>query len=273
MKVSRTRSKMDQQRPHPPTAFKAAFGSERQCRRFLFRKKWPNGFECPKCNYGTALERQGGRKWVCGRKGCTYRESPAAGTIVESIKKPLRLWFWGLWLYTHALDGMTASRLQEELGLGSYQTAWTWCHKFRAAIQNHPGWLSALEPLDAPFLGDEERDDCLGIHGWRDKQHGGLTRFRDSLCHSPQITAFRSWLIRLNVGRSSAKHDRAYWAEHQLWMRHPSPRRRWAMIGCLLPGPSVPYWQLVRRVSPQLPLRAEAVEAMPPPGKKNGGPS
>ncbi len=267
------RPKLHSNCSQPPAAFRAAFGSERQCRRFLFGKKWPNGFECPRCHHRTALERQGGRKWVCARKGCPHWESPTVGTIAESIKKPLRLWFWGLWLYTHARGGMTASRLQEELGLGSYQTAWTWCHKFRAAIQNHPQWASAFQALDATLLVEEEASRPSEIHGWRGEQKESLAKLCTSLRRSPQISEFHTWLISLNAGRSSAKHGRAYWAERQLWVRCPSPGRRWAAFNNLLSSPPVPYWRLVGRAAPQIALKTKVADMAPPPDQKSRGAS
>lgn len=235
-------------RTQQPAAFRSAFGTERQCRRFLFRTKWPNGFQCPRCLHRGALERDGGRRWVCAAKGCPYGESPTKGTIVESIKKPLRLWFWGLWLYVHSPRGITAARMQEELGFKSYQTAWTWCHKFRAAIQDDPGLGSAVASIGKSL----KRDGLLspGTHGWS----GGAKGLLASLGSIARRSGFRSWILSLNSGRTSAKHGKAYVAEHEFWRAFTSPEKRWRSIRSHLAKAPTPYWQLVRRVGPKIAL-------------------
>lgn len=249
--------------PPQPSLFKTAFGTERQCRRFLFRQKWPNGFECPKCQHRRAQERQGGRRWVCGRKGCTYWESPTKGTLAESLKKPLRLWFWGMWLYAHARGGMTASRLQTELGLGSYQTAWTWCHQFRIALQGDRVWSKAMawNPEATPFT--EGKSSLAGAHAWRGGQMGLLAGLDSGFGASGPRHAFRLWLLTLNQGRSSTKHGFAYWAEHLFWVRFRSPQRRWAEIVRQVAKPPAPYWRLLRRTSPSRVLNPATVRPDP----------
>ena len=45
--------------------------------------------------------------------------------------KPLLIWFHAIWWMVAQKNGVSAKGLQKVLGLGSYQTAWTWLHKFR----------------------------------------------------------------------------------------------------------------------------------------------
>jgi hypothetical protein len=47
---------------------------------------------------------------------------------------PLRIWFAAIWFVTSQKDGASALGLKRVLGLGSYQTAWTWLHKLRNAM-------------------------------------------------------------------------------------------------------------------------------------------
>lgn len=246
-----------------PSAFKAVFGTERQCRRFLFRQKWSDGFECPRCHHRRVLERQGGRRWVCGRRGCTYWESPTKGTLAESLKKPLRLWFWGMWLYSHARGGMTASRLQKELALGSYQTAWAWCHQFRLALQGDPIWSKAMEWAPGATLFAEGKNSFTGTHAWRGGEMGLLASLCSGAESSDQRHAFRSWLLTLNQGRSSTKHGFAYWVEHLFWERFRSPQRRWTEIIQKVVKPPVPYWRLLRRTAPSRVLSPATVRSEP----------
>lgn len=47
---------------------------------------------------------------------------------------PLSTWFAAIWFVTSQKDGASALGLKRALGLGSYQTAWTWLHKLRSAM-------------------------------------------------------------------------------------------------------------------------------------------
>jgi hypothetical protein len=57
-----------------------------------------------------------------------------AGTIFDRTRLPLRIWFATMWFVTSQKDGASALGLKRVLGLGSYQTAWTWLHKLRHAM-------------------------------------------------------------------------------------------------------------------------------------------
>jgi transposase-like protein len=77
-----------------------------------------------------------------------------AGTIFQDTRTPLRLWFRAIWCVTSAKTGTSALGLQQQLGLGSYQTAWAWLHKLRRAMVR-PGRerLSGRVEVDESFVG------------------------------------------------------------------------------------------------------------------------
>jgi len=93
----------------------------------------------------------------CGQ--CRRDVSVTAGTIFESSRMPLRLWFRAMWLVTHQKSGVSALGLQRTLGLGSYRTAWTCLHKLRRAMVR-PGReaLSGMVEVDETFLGGHAKD-------------------------------------------------------------------------------------------------------------------
>lgn len=67
-------------------------------------------------------------------KDCDGSTSLAAGTVFQDTHKPLRTWVLARWFRTSQKNGMSALGLQRALGLGSYETAWTWRHKLRRAM-------------------------------------------------------------------------------------------------------------------------------------------
>src|SRR5262249_8386639 len=80
--------------------------------------------------------------------------SLTAGTPFEGTRKPLRLWFRAIWEMVSRKNGVSAKDLQRILGFGSYETAWTWLHKLRAAMDpsQHSKLRGAVQ-LNEGFVG------------------------------------------------------------------------------------------------------------------------
>jgi transposase-like protein len=85
------------------------------------------------------------------------------GTIFQDTRKPLQDWFTAIWWLTTQKNGASAKGLQRVLGLGSYQTAWTWLHKIRTAMVNpNRTRLSGTIEVDETYIGGEEHDGKRG---------------------------------------------------------------------------------------------------------------
>jgi hypothetical protein len=67
-----------------------------------------------------------------------------------------------MWFAVSQKHGVSALGLQRVLGLGSYQTAWSWLHKLRRAMVR-PGRdrLSGEVEVDKTYVGAPEED----VHG------------------------------------------------------------------------------------------------------------
>ena len=65
---------------------------------------------------------------------CKRKTSVTAGTIFHRSHAPISTWFSAVWYVTAQKDGVSALALQRELGLGSYETAWTWLQKLRRVM-------------------------------------------------------------------------------------------------------------------------------------------
>jgi transposase-like protein len=85
-----------------------------------------------------------------------------AGTIFERTQTPLPVWFRAIWWVVTQKNGASALGLQRVLGIGSYETAWTWLHKIRHAMVR-PGRdkLNGCVEVDETYLGGLEE----GVHG------------------------------------------------------------------------------------------------------------
>ena len=141
-----------------PSTFQALdewFRDEVACRAYIRRLRWPTGFCCPDCGVvGEPWEMAGG--WLRCR-ACRRETSITAGTIFEGTRKPLRTWFLAIWFVTSQKNGMSALGLQRALGLGSYETSWTWLHKLRRAMVR-PGrdHLAGEIEADETYVGGPE---------------------------------------------------------------------------------------------------------------------
>ena len=68
--------------------------------------------------------------------------------------KPLLIWFHAIWWMIAQKNGVSAKGLQNILGLGSYQTAWTWLHKFRRLmVLSGRSKLEGIVEVDEVFVG------------------------------------------------------------------------------------------------------------------------
>jgi transposase-like protein len=131
--------------------FEQNFNTEEQCRDYLFKLRWQNGFICSRCKC-EKYYRISGLLFKCA--GCGYQGSVIAGTIFQDTHKPLTLWFRAIWYLTAQKNGVSALNIQKILGLGSYRTAWTWLHKLRRAmVRPDRELLHGVVEVDETYIG------------------------------------------------------------------------------------------------------------------------
>src|SRR5688500_20411910 len=77
-------------RPRSLPAFAVQFADDAACARWLFEKRWPDGFRCPGCGHDKGWELGRGLLLVeCGQ--CHRQTSLTAGTVLHRSHLPLRL--------------------------------------------------------------------------------------------------------------------------------------------------------------------------------------
>lgn len=125
--------------PSTLLGFQAAFADEEACWTYLRRRRWPQGFRCPRCEGRRSYRLRARGLEQCVR--CRYQASLTAGTIFHKTRVPLRAWFLAIFFVGRHKQGISALQLQRDTGLGSYRTAWTLLHKLRSALGPDPGRL------------------------------------------------------------------------------------------------------------------------------------
>ena len=118
--------------PKDMPAFIERFGTDGQCRDYLFKARWPDGFRCDSCGHNDAYALRTKIVYEC--VACRKQHSLLAGTIFEQTKTGLSRWFLAIHLVTSSKGGIAATELKRQMGFGSYGTAWTWLHKIRKAM-------------------------------------------------------------------------------------------------------------------------------------------
>ena len=133
--------------------FEKKFNTEEACRDYLFKLRWPDGFQCPRCDHKKAWPLKNAL-YQCAQ--CNHKISVIAGTIFHRTHKPLVIWFRAIWWLLGQKNGASALGIQKIMGLGSYKTAWAWLHKLRRAMIT-PGRdnLSGTVEVDETYIGGE----------------------------------------------------------------------------------------------------------------------
>ena len=105
----------------------------------------------------------------CAR--CHRQTSVTAGTILHGSKLALTVWFWAAYLMATHSNGIAALQLQNQLGIGSYRSAWLLAAKLRKAM---------VDPERDPLSGLIEVDEtALAFRTKNDPVAGGAGRSHD----------------------------------------------------------------------------------------------
>lgn len=133
--------------------FTEHFKCDEDCRQYLFKMRWPQGFVCPRCGHGEYSFHSTRHLYQC--KACKYQVSVTAGTIFHKTRTSLLKWFWAIILMTQQKSGISAKGLQKLIKLKNYSTAWLMCHKIRKAMEDRDRnyKLSGLIEMDESYFG------------------------------------------------------------------------------------------------------------------------
>lgn len=107
------------------------FPDEEKCRSTLEELRWPNGVRCPRCNARKVYRLNTRAKFYC--ETCTYHFSLTSGTIFHDTRLPLRKWLMAIYLILDSKKRVSGNQMKRAVGV-TYKTAWSLCHRIRAAM-------------------------------------------------------------------------------------------------------------------------------------------
>lgn len=206
--------------------FRARFATETQCRDYLQARRWDTGVACPRCANTKVYALAKPHHWQCHRCAPNgYRFSVLVGTIFENTNIPLTTWFEVIYYMMTSKKGVSALQIQAMMGLGSYRTAWSMCHRVRAGMADEAFMaLTGFVEVDETVVGGSDKNrhirKKLGGRGRGAKgktiivgaiQRGGnvVARVIDR-ADGRTLTGFISEVCGTNVSLLSTDENQAY---------------------------------------------------------------
>lgn len=131
--------------------FTRKFATEEDCRAYLAKARWPEGFICPKCGSQRHCQLSNGL-YQCAE--CRRQTSVTAGTFMHRSRLPLKIWFLAFYFVTQDKRSISATQLAFTIGV-NYKTAWLMLKRIRAAMGNRDAshMLSGVVEFDDCYIG------------------------------------------------------------------------------------------------------------------------
>ncbi|MBP1962442.1 transposase [Paenibacillus aceris] len=107
------------------------FKTEEDCEQFLMKKRWGDGFCCPKCDHHLFYKVKTRNLLEC--KECRTQISLTAGTVMHKSKLPLMLWFKAIRALIQEKETHTIGSFASLLNV-NYRTAKLMLEKIQQAL-------------------------------------------------------------------------------------------------------------------------------------------
>lgn len=197
--------------------FQKEFQNEQDCYNWLYRRRWPKGYSCPKCvqkSYSIISTRA---LYKC--KSCHYQVSLTAGTIFHKTRIPLLKWFMLIYRMATSKTGVSINEMKRELEIKDYKTVWTMAHKIRKAMADRDAQytLSGLIEIDESFFGPKSEGKrgrgsenkelvIIAVSTWKDKKGNEKPGFAHAfIAENAKAETIKNILIRFGLRNEEIK--------------------------------------------------------------------
>lgn len=133
--------------------FDTDFPNDDACLDRVFEERYGWVKQCPnpECYRDTTFYRVSGRKcYAC--QWCGYQLHPLAQTIFHKSSTSLKDWFYAIYLFSVAKNGVSAKELERHLGV-TYKTAHRMARQIRLLMAEGGDMLSGEVELDETYIG------------------------------------------------------------------------------------------------------------------------
>ncbi len=130
--------------------FKTEYPDDAACLLSVLENRY--GDTCPRCGVvGVKFYPITGRKgFICSE--CQHHIYPLADTIFRKSETSLWDWFYAIFQFSVAKNGVSAKELERTLGV-TYKTAWRMCKQIRLLMQQDGDMLSGTIEADETYIG------------------------------------------------------------------------------------------------------------------------
>lgn len=141
--------------------FTERFPDEQSCRDFIFERRWPKGFTCPKCGGVCPYHIKTRGTYEC--RDCKHQTSLTAGTVMEKTRTSLRAWFWMMFLMANSKTGVSVLGASGLIGI-TYKRAWFMAQKIRQAMaeRDEKYLLEGIIEMDESYFGGRKKEGKRG---------------------------------------------------------------------------------------------------------------
>lgn len=144
--------------------FQRLFPNDEACLAYLAKKKWENGFICPRCGHNRYCK--GNRPYSRQCTRCHYISSPTSGTLFHKVKFSLLKAFYIVYYVSTNKKGISSTELSRKLGLRQ-KTCWLFKQKVMVAMKSSgKTMLSGKVEMDEVVVGGQEE----GVKGRKNKK-------------------------------------------------------------------------------------------------------
>lgn len=137
--------------------FEKDYPNDDACLAQVFRESGLEDKACPKCDRETKYYKVNKRKcYAC--QLCGHHIYPLAGTIFHKSSTPLRDWFYAMFLFSTARNGVAAKELERAIGV-TYKCAWRMAKQIRVLMSSADDkpQLEGTVEVDEAYVGGKTK--------------------------------------------------------------------------------------------------------------------
>jgi transposase-like protein len=135
--------------------FQAEYPDDDACLEAAFQDRFGKVKFCPSCAAETKFYRIKKRQcYAC--QWCGHQLFPLADTIFRKTSIPLTSWFYAIYLFSVAKNGVAATELERHLGV-TYKTAWRMAKQIRLLMKQESERLNGTIEADETYIGGKHK--------------------------------------------------------------------------------------------------------------------
>jgi transposase-like protein len=131
----------------------ARFPDDASARHYFESLRWDGCPKCPYCGSNKYSKLKCGKRYKCYNKKCYKTYSVTVGTVFESSRIPMNIWFAALYLISAHKKGISSYQLGRDLCV-TQKTAWFMLHRLREAMRDKAiDMLKNIVEIDETYVG------------------------------------------------------------------------------------------------------------------------